>query len=152
MKKNQGFTLLETLIATAIVLVSVAAIFALGSQSFLAANQSADSFTAAFLATEGVEIVRGLRDNNWLAGSPWDQGLAVGTYIADYNDQALSPFLDIPLRLSTSGFFQYDTGASTKFKRQIKISNKTADSLVVTVTVSWGGGQMQVSDQLWNWK
>ncbi len=149
---QKGFTLMETLIATAIMLVSVAAIFALGGQTFQAAQQSEARFTAAFLAQEGIEIVRGVRDNNWLEDVAWDKGLDAGTYIADYKDQTLSAYSNTPLKKESNGFYQYDSGSDTSFSRKIEISDKTTNSFLVTVTVSWGDSQVQVKDKLWNWR
>jgi Tfp pilus assembly protein PilV len=150
---NRGFTLLETLIATAIILAGVGAIFALGAASFLAAKSSSEHFTAAYLAQEGIEVVRGLRDNNWLTDNPWTQGFSNNTdYIVQFNDQSLRLFADTPLLKDANGFFRYDSGTPTQFKRKISISNLTSDSFQVTSTVTWSEKTVEVSDVLWNWK
>ncbi|MCC2630583.1 MAG: seg [Candidatus Paceibacter sp.] len=63
LQKNKGFTLLETLIAIAILSVAIGSAFTVAqkslSSSYLAKNQTA----AFFLASEGIELVRNIRDN-----------------------------------------------------------------------------------------
>ncbi len=76
MDKKKGFGLLEIIIASAIVSVTI---FSL-SYVFLIASKlnavSSDTVRANFLAEEGVEALRFLRDKSWSANL---SGLSVGT-------------------------------------------------------------------------
>jgi len=83
-KKRRGFTLLEVIIAIFILTVGAGASFALIQQTLLASSLIEFKIIAAYLAQEGIEIVRNIRDTNWLQeqrntdpakSSPWDDGL-----------------------------------------------------------------------------
>jgi prepilin-type N-terminal cleavage/methylation domain-containing protein len=62
-QKNKGFTLLETLIAIAILTVALGGAFGIAQKSLMTSNLSRTQTAAFFLAAEGLEMVRDLRDN-----------------------------------------------------------------------------------------
>lgn len=64
--KNNGFTLLETLLALSVISVGVMAAFTLSTANLNTAKANYQRVLAANLAREGVEIVRNIRDSNWL--------------------------------------------------------------------------------------
>ncbi len=64
---EQGFTLVETLIAVAIVTLAVAGPLYGADRAFVAAEISRDNLTAVYLAQEGIEYVRAMRDDEYLA-------------------------------------------------------------------------------------
>jgi len=66
-RTQQGFTLLETIIAISIILVGLLSILALSTSSLLVSGVTSDEFLAANFAREGMEVVRSVRDSNWLA-------------------------------------------------------------------------------------
>lgn len=76
MRTNQGQSLLEAIVAIGIIVTSISSALTLISNSIRAEKESEFSVTAGNLAREGVEVVRNIRDSNWLAGRPWDDGLA----------------------------------------------------------------------------
>lgn len=61
-KNNSGFTLVETLVAVSIFTVSVLALMMVLSNSLSNANYAKRKLVATFLAQEGVEYMRNLRD------------------------------------------------------------------------------------------
>ena len=71
-----AFTLVETLVAIAILLVAVVEPLSIVAGSVATANLAKDQVTAYFLAQEGVELVKNVRDSNvgglpqqdWLSG------------------------------------------------------------------------------------
>jgi prepilin-type N-terminal cleavage/methylation domain-containing protein len=72
---REGFTLIETLVAIIILSVSIAGPLTLAQRSLSASIYAHDQITAFYLAQEGVEFIRNLRDENnltpsafWLAG------------------------------------------------------------------------------------
>lgn len=76
-----GFTLVETLVAIAIVLVVLLAPFQVVENSLMASYSARDKLIANSLAQEGVEFARRIRDNNYLTNYStastvtWLQGL-----------------------------------------------------------------------------
>lgn len=69
MKRNrpqQGFTLIETLVAIAILGIMMGAPFFAINQSIIASDASRDELIGSYLAQEGVEYVRSIRDGNYL--------------------------------------------------------------------------------------
>lgn len=65
-RKQQGFSLLESVLAIGIILVGIVTIISLSTTSYFAGQVTSDQFIAANLAREGMEIVRWQRDTNWL--------------------------------------------------------------------------------------
>jgi prepilin-type N-terminal cleavage/methylation domain-containing protein len=63
----RGFTLIETLVAVTLVLIAVSAPLYTASHSIVVAELSSYQMTASYLAQEGVEYVRTMRDNAYLA-------------------------------------------------------------------------------------
>lgn len=67
---SRGFSLLETLIATGILIIVSAAIVALSNSLIQGTVVSADKTVADRLAAEGLELVSKIRDDNFKANSP----------------------------------------------------------------------------------
>jgi prepilin-type N-terminal cleavage/methylation domain-containing protein len=61
-QKNKGFTLLETLVAIALLSLSVGAAMGIAQRSLFSANLTKNQATATYLAAEGLELVRNIRD------------------------------------------------------------------------------------------
>ena len=68
-KKEKGFTLIETLVALSIFLVSIVGIMTVLSSGLTDINSAKKKMTATFLAQEGIEYVRNIRDTNVLYSS-----------------------------------------------------------------------------------
>lgn len=144
---KKGFTLLEVIVAIFIMIIGVVGVFVMVEKTASLSSVSSLRFQAALLAGEGIELVRNIRDSNWLEQHykdpdspdiPWDRGLTgceTGCE-GDYNDTALSSYLDRYLRLN-SGFYNYDSGENTRFKRKIIIQKPSPDILSVKVEVFW---------------
>lgn len=64
---ERGFTLIETMVATTILTLAVAAALFTASRAIIAAQIARDQLTASYLAQEGIEYVRAMRDNEYLA-------------------------------------------------------------------------------------
>ena len=61
-----GFTLLETLIAVSILALATAAPLYSANRAYVAATGARDQLVASYLAQEGIEYARALRDNAYL--------------------------------------------------------------------------------------
>lgn len=72
----RGQTLLEVIIAIAVIIAGVLGTISVIVASVRAGRVASDRLTALNLAREGMEIVRNIRDSNWLTPtSAWDAGL-----------------------------------------------------------------------------
>ncbi len=176
MINDNGFTLIEMLITITVVSVGIMGVFIAVQQGIIAVDYSSSRFTAALLAQEGVEIIKNIRDTNLLeynyvsASTIWSEGLGAGDFEVQYTDPTTAnPVLGQPicspscgpdglrlLKRSISGFYNYDSGEDTRFKRLIHIESPNADQLDATITVYWkkrGGGYYSISllQHLYNW-
>jgi len=61
---NKGFSLIETLVATAIIVMATVGPLALAASSLAQANYIKDQIVATFLAQEALEIMRNVRDTS----------------------------------------------------------------------------------------
>lgn len=130
--KEKGFTMLEIVIVVFLMSFSIVAIYGAFSVLVVLNTDSSDRLKAAYLAQEGLEIIRNIRDENWDDGSPWLQGFdpcPTGCQV-DFKTNGISRpptsygtdgnYLD-----TDSGFYSYSTSspvAITKFKRKITIN------------------------------
>ncbi|HUO75708.1 MAG TPA: type II secretion system protein [Candidatus Paceibacterota bacterium] len=157
-KKGSGFTLIEALVALAIVTVGLIPAFVEATNALNLASSIQNSLIATHLAQEGVEVVRAMRDDDWFAGAPFGTTLdacANGCRV-QWNSAAVLPAADVALnRDPTSGIFSYDTGTATGFKRSLTITAVSAHERKVVVTVTWhdrtGAKQFQLEDHLYDW-
>lgn len=123
-------------------------------------------FTAAYLAQEGLEIVKNMRDNNFIAHATWSAGLTncaagcQGDYKTGTSSQTsvnqLGPYNDNNfLKLNADGFYSYDQGTSTIFKRKITISQPSGDILKIDTQVFWNYNgkpfNFETEEYLYNW-
>lgn len=135
-KQQTGLTLIEVIIALAVITTGVISSLTLTSYNLTTVFASETRLVAANLAREGIEAVRQLRDSNWLAGYPWNQGIAeAGTYRLTVNFNPENNFwatqsqqadidncADCQLYFDDSGVYSHnDSGAVTVYKRLIAL-------------------------------
>ncbi len=79
LKAASGFTIIETLVAIAILLLSITAPLTIAEKGLAAADAARREITAFYLAQEAIEYVRNVRDGSAIAGlgggSNWLHGL-----------------------------------------------------------------------------
>jgi len=148
---RQGFTIIEVLIAIFIIALGAGGLLTLSSQTIKASSFVNNKLVASYLAQEGVEIVRNIRDTNYLkirqgdTGVAWDDNIILpGNDCAtrcqtDYNDTALAGVgaLTPLLRDAATNLYWYDSGTATNFTREIKATLIGTDKIEVVVTVFW---------------
>jgi len=80
-KSGTGFTLIEVIIALSVIVTGVSAGLTLTTFNLNTVVASDMRLLAANFAREGIEVIRHVRDSNWLANNPWDKGI---TDLGDY--------------------------------------------------------------------
>lgn len=162
--KQNGMTLIETLVALFVLSIALTGAFTMIVSNLANAKAAQNSFIASGLAQEGIEVVRNLRDSDWLASPQREFGslgsfagpLADGIYCLEWNSVELIDFgCDSTLYKSATGVYQYDIGGTpTPFRRTVAIT-RSGDEIVVVVTVSWSdrsrAKQIQAETHLYNW-
>jgi len=87
-KLQIGQSLIEMIIAIAIILTGLIGALALTISNLSGAQESNTRIVASNLAREGIDVVRNIRDTNWLKNLEWDATLYLGndyTAIAVFN-------------------------------------------------------------------
>lgn len=166
---HSGFTLLETLFAILIFSAALVSLLAISSKGIRATYQVNNETTALYLAQEGLEVVRNIRDSNFnltsapvgttpisQSGVPWD-GLidqCVDTPCeVTYQGPlpSVAPCSTCEVLKDNSGFYVNGSGTSTGFRRMIRLvpQGNDQDEYLVTSQVTWNaqGTQREVELQ-----
>lgn len=82
--QHRGFSLVEAIVSITVLLVGVLAVVSLGIAMVSQARLTNSQVVATQLAREGIEVVRSIRDGNWLEAEDggvvsWNDGLSSGT-------------------------------------------------------------------------
>lgn len=174
-----GFTLIETLVAITILSFAVAGPLYAASRAFVAAEISREQLVASYLAQEGIEYVRALRDQEYLTMYSTNPSVAwtnfvsnIGSVCASPSFCTLDPMLTIgygsgyalancpsgvcgPLYLNSNVYRQQVGGTVTPFTRKIQVTPVTATDELVVSTVTWnsrGSHTVTVTDHLTPWQ
>lgn len=179
LKKDRGFTILEIIIAVFILVIAITASYSAFSGVITATSVISSRLTASYLAQEGIEIIRNIRDTKWLgcSGDPDCWNNVIVPYFnnsncssgceADYTT-GTGVTGETPLRIYTDAFinivtesdgvnkfYSYVSGEPTKFKRKIIITSAGTEVLLVNVLVSWDDRgksySFTVEEYLYDW-
>ncbi len=139
-KKNKGFTLIEVITAIFVITVGVGGAVTLINQTLGSIKTTSSKLVASYLAQEGIEIVKNIRDSNFLTGDDWADGLTGSSGCTDgcegdYTSQSLTSGSGRKLKVD-SGFYGYFGTEETPFERKITIT-PNVDALEVLIEVSW---------------
>lgn len=69
-RKTKGFGLIEVLIASTIIVMTISSLTFVARGALTSTDRTQDRIQAANLAAEGIEIVRTIRDTNWIDQNP----------------------------------------------------------------------------------
>lgn len=138
-KIQLGQSLLETIFAIGILLIMVTVVLTLTTSNVIGQKASEFQVVANNLAREGIEVVRNIRDSNWLAGQTWDTGLtgssnvAIAKFDSTNNTWVLSfTFTDDVLYTSTAplrGIYSHNnSGEPSVFRRTLILDDICLDS------------------------
>jgi type II secretory pathway pseudopilin PulG len=163
-KTTSAFTLIETLVAISILIMALVGPLSIAEQSLRSAYYSRDQVTAFYLAQEGIEYVRGVRDQNYLTGQSWLNGVTDcqgAKCVVDFPNftHTLCPNNICPAVLisSSGGLFNQTSGTPSKFTRILTLTPVAGspDQMIVGVTVSWTSGAISrtftLNERLFNW-
>ena len=150
---------MEIIISIGVILTALVASVALISSSISSTRLSRSRITAQGLAQEGLEIVRNIRDNNWLIFkrkvTDWRDGLQAGDWRVQYNVNNLLSFATQPLKLDTDGFYKYNSGTDTPFYRKITLEYIGDNQIKATSEITWQeygrNNSLKVETRLYNW-
>ena len=159
-KYTTGFTLVESLVAISILSMSILSTYTAVQNSLQSSSIAKDRIVAFYLAQEGMEYIKNIRDENALhaiAGIPtnWLHGLSEVAgdpcyfgKVCKVDSQAKvasfcgNAFNTCPVlnQNSSSGLFGYASGGNwvvTNFKREIQFAQNSVNEIAVTISISW---------------
>ena len=147
---NQGISILEVVVAILIITIGMVGVLSLVIQNVEAQYINKNILIATGLAQEGLELVRNVRDLNWLtAGNAWNQDIVGdGTYAIDYRGRgsinaSVNTLNDAGARLyvNSSNLYTHFSadGAATDFYRLISVVDQ-ANYLDVSCVIRWKEG------------
>ena len=173
---KRGFTLIEVMVALLMVSIAFMGIYSTTAKYTQQTNQIKEIYTASLIGQEGIEIVRNIRDRNWMTSltvfplnSDFSNGLTgyacsgsplTGGAEANYDSASLTAYNNTHYLsiIGGNGFYKYiaspaGTDVLTSYRRQICIDTADANILHVAVYVYWKGGRSTViQEDLYNWK
>ncbi len=162
-KNKSGFSIIDAVIALYIISMGLLGVLSLVAQNIQAKTININMLVASQLAQEGLELVRNIRDTNWIENAAWDDEILVGDFAIDY----LGSYIGVAgiddsnanLELNND-YYCHNCGAGSPFNRivsvsQINISGGPDYYLDVECHVRWQvGGQKYnyiASTHLYNW-
>ena len=152
---KKGFTIIELLVVILIISIGITGSYALVGNIFASSSLMAQRLSAAYLAQEGIEIVRNIRDSNWVNGDSWNNGITTGNFEVDYDDLALSAYSGNKLKINNN-IYNYTSGTDSIYDRKITISTNGSDSLNIAVTITWfsnnSNHSILIEENIYDWK
>lgn len=167
--QKEGFTLVETLVAISILMVSIVGPMYSVFQAVQTTYVARDQLIATSLAQEGIEFVRHQRDSNYLAklaggSTTWMGGLSECQVagqscmvdVTNIQPPTTCSGACTPLSLRADNVYAY-SGTTTRFTRSVRINAVAGhpDEVVVLSTVTWINARIPysitVTEHLYNW-
>ncbi|MDD3711473.1 MAG: type II secretion system protein [Patescibacteria group bacterium] len=147
-KNKKAFTLIEIIIILFVASVGIMASLSLAIRSSYFQNVRKDVITVTFLANEGLDLMKNIRDTNIImdrAYDDWDGTGSVGVsqnfYKVDYYSLIATSVASIDetvLQQNDDGFYLYDSEEDDSiFKRMITTTAETTASTSVEVHIQW---------------
>lgn len=134
-QRNKAFTLVETLVAISIFTVSLLGMMSVLGSSIANTNYAKQKITAEYLAQEGIEYARNIRDNYVL-----------------YPGHTWAEFRDIPAPFSV---INPPLPSDSSFTRTVTKNPVNNDEVQIISKVEWkqGSGNYNItfSENLFNW-
>ncbi len=145
---HKGFTLIETLFSILIFSAALISLFTIAGRGISATEDVRQESTAHYLAQEGLEVVRNIRDSNFLAtSSNWDAGFSTCTSSSpcnlDYGSGTTTPALvncaaaACDIAELNGAFVSGSLGTDSGYNRQIFVTSVGSDEYLVASQVKW---------------
>jgi len=162
-KGSAGFTMIETLIAIAVLMLAVAGPLTLAAQGLISARFAKDQIVAFYLAQEAVEVIRNQRDINALHNREWNFGLqtcrssvgcqvdatvSVGGESHEFERCDNTSGCDVLNRHDSTGFYSYESTSGydpSRFTRTIKMQQVSDVESKADITIEWNNGPIDQS-------
>ncbi len=172
LNQQKGFTIIESLVAITILVVAVTGAMSAVQTGISSYTYSKDQIIASYLAQEGFEQLKNLRDENALNGANWLAGISEVGADPCYFGKActVSPFETTDTiacsspgacpyiyQDQTDGIYGYNLSwGPTQFRREIVLTSINADEISVAVTIYWSKGsanrEFRVRENILNWQ
>lgn len=170
---KRGFTIMEMVVVVFIISVGLLGVVSLVSQNVQVGYINKNMIVASQLCQESLELVRNVRDNNWLGDDDWQTGSSTnsntdwmqdGLYSIDYTgnitdttgigDPAAKLYID------SNNLYRHfampGSATTTPFSRIIEIKSDTTASTTVECLVRWVTGNnihdFTAQTVLYNWR
>lgn len=156
--QSRGFTLVETLVAISVLMLSVVGPMTIASRALQSSLFAKDQITAFYLGQEAIEIIRAVRDDNaFNEGTDWLSGLSEctsGVCGVDVQTWAFHDCTDSedcriyydPDGLTTQrGIYTHVSSGNdlTRFVRTVRVNEITNNQEAeIIVDVSWQTGTL----------
>lgn len=177
LQKNRAFTLVETLVSISIFTVSLLGIMSILASGISSTNYAKKKMTAVYLAQEGIEYIRNVRDTKLLYGNEtaiakWQQFQASTASCTSEGNPCkvgISSSGDISisrcggsngpckLYINTAGGYDVEPGVDSGFSRKVwrEVVPGPDERMKVFSQVEWtqGSGQKKIlfSEDLYQW-
>ncbi|MBU3926040.1 prepilin-type N-terminal cleavage/methylation domain-containing protein [Patescibacteria group bacterium] len=162
--RKKGFTILETLVAVAILALAITGPLELAFKGISYTKLSQNQIIASYLAQEGMELIRNIRDSNKINHDPnWLNNLSncisPNLCYVDAQASSLSPVVcmgNCPIiKYSDSNGYNYSSVNPTIFTRNISIDNLVNNiEARVRVSVVWeeriGQRRVELEETIYN--
>ncbi|MCK5319886.1 hypothetical protein KAJ61_00670 [Candidatus Parcubacteria bacterium] len=137
---NKGFSILEASVVMGVVSIGLLGVFSLVLQNIQVQKVNKNMLVASMLAQEGLELVRNIRDDNWIAIPvvDWDldiAGWANNDFAIDYtmaliNANGIGDVLARLYKNSVNNFYTHtaDGNTATQYYRLIIVDGIDASS------------------------
>lgn len=144
-REKKGFTLIEVITVLFVISLGMVGVLSLIVQNIKSQSLNKNTLIAYQLAQEGVELIRQVRDSNWINARGWRHDLDHDTYYMDYLDSVPH---EVPsfghvhyqgaLEQDASGFYRnvLVSSSASIFSRLIEIDNN-GNGILITSSVYW---------------
>ena len=175
--QQAGFTVLESIVAIFVLSLTISGVFSAVQGGLSQTITAKDEVRAFYLAQEAIEIIRNKRDNNqlnkivrtplnsWLYGISQDASdfcyfgkvcrIDVVDLIPEYCGTSWGSCTENLKQNPITLLYNYSTGNTTNFKREIQLEFISTYEIAVTVRVSWTKGvlsrEFKAKTHLFNW-